>query len=79
VKEAVIDASGACKLNGNDLNIDVLKASSSGASNIRVNVLKEISADASGGSTLYYKGSATVKNINATAGASIKNRSGNDD
>ncbi|MEJ7684317.1 MAG: DUF2807 domain-containing protein [Segetibacter sp.] len=59
--------------------IDKCKASSSGASNIRVTVNGELNADASGGSTIYYKGAGVGKVLNTSAGASIKSRSGNDD
>ena len=79
VKEATIDASGACKVNSYDLVIDRCKASSSGASNIRVTVNGELNADASGGSTIYYKGAGIGKVLNTSGGASIKSRSGNDD
>lgn len=78
-KEASIDGSGASKVSSYDLVIDNCKASTSGASNIRVTVNSEINADASGGSTIWYKGSGVAKMISSSAGASIKNRSGNDD
>ncbi|MDB5246601.1 MAG: hypothetical protein JWQ40_995 [Segetibacter sp.] len=78
-KEGLIDASGAGKVNSYDLVINNCKASSSGASNIRVTVNGELNADASGGSTIYYKGAGVAKVVNSSAGASIKNRSGNDD
>jgi hypothetical protein len=78
-KNALIDASGACKVNSYELSIETCKASSSGASNIRVTVTGELNADASGGSNIYYKGQGIGKSLNASAGASIKNRSGNDD
>jgi hypothetical protein len=78
-KNASIDASGACKINSYELSIENCKASSSGASNIKVTVTGELSADASGGSNIYYKGPGVGKVLNASAGASIKNRSGNDD
>ena len=78
-KNALIEASGACKVNSYELSIDNCKASSSGASNIKVTVTGELNADASGGSNIYYKGQGIAKVMNASAGASIKNRSGNDD
>lgn len=78
-KNALIDASGACKVNSYDLSVETCKASSSGASNIKVTVTGELNADASGGSNIYYRGQGIGKILNATAGASIKNRSGNDD
>ncbi len=79
VSEGNIEASGACKVNSYDLVIDRCKASSSGASNIRVTVNGELNADASGGSTIYYKGAGVGKVLNTSAGASIKSRSGKDD
>ena len=79
VNEGTIDASGACKVNSYDLIFDKCKASSSGASNIRITINGELNADASGGSTIYYKGAGVVKTINTSGGASIKSRSGNDD
>lgn len=79
VSEGNIEASGACKVNSYDLVLDKCKASSSGASNIRVTVNGELNADASGGSTIYYKGAGVGKVLNSSAGASIKSRSGNDD
>lgn len=76
--EGLIEASGACKVNSYDLSIDTCRASSSGASDIRITVNRELNADASGGSAIFYKGAGIGKTLNATAGASIKNRSGNE-
>ena len=78
-KIASIDASGACKVNSYDLSIETCKASSSGASNVKITVTGELNADASGGSNIFYKGPGVGKTLNTTAGASIKNRSTNDD
>lgn len=78
-KDGLIDASGACKVNSYELSIETCKASSSGASNIKVTVTGELNANASGGSNIYYKGQGIGKVLNASAGASIKNRSGADD
>ncbi|MDQ6814142.1 MAG: DUF2807 domain-containing protein, partial [Bacteroidota bacterium] len=78
-KNALIDASGAAKVNSYELSVENCKASSSGASNIKVTVTNELNADATGGSNIYYKGQGIGKVMNASAGASIKNRSGNDD
>jgi hypothetical protein len=78
-KNALIDASGAAKVNSYELSVETCKASSSGASNIKVTVTGELNADATGGSNIYYKGQGIGKALNSSAGASIKNRSGNDD
>lgn len=79
VSEGMIDASGACKVNSYDLVFDKCKASSSGASNIRVTVNGELNADATGGSDIYYKGAGVARSLNTSGGASIKNRSGDND
>lgn len=78
-KAGIIDASGAAKVNSYSLIIDNCKVTSSGAANIRVTVNNELNADASGGSSVYYKGTGVGKVLNTSAGASIKSRSGNDD
>lgn len=78
-KDAAIEASGACKINSYDLSVATCKASSSGASNIKLTITGELNADASGGSNIYYKGPGIGKTLNSSAGASIKSRSGNDD
>jgi hypothetical protein len=77
--ECTIDASGACNVNSYDLVINNCKISSSGASTVRVTVNGELNADATGGSTIYYKGGGVGKTLNTSGGASIKSRSGNDD
>ena len=76
---ASLEASGACKINSYDLKIANCKASSSGASDIKVTVTGELNGDASGGSNIYYKGAGMGKSLNTSGGASIKNRSQNDD
>ena len=78
-KDGLIDASGACKITSYDLVLDRCNVSTSGASSIRVTVNNELNADASGGSTIYYKGAGVVKSVSTSGGGSIKNRSGDDD
>lgn len=73
-----IDASGACSIKGYDLKTQVCKADASGASSIRINVSKELNADASGGSSIYYKGACVIKQSDASGGATIKRIVGND-
>ena len=78
VSEGLIDASGACKVSSYNLVFDTCKISSSGVSDIRITVNNQLNADASGGSTIYYKGAAVSKMLNSSGGASIKYR-GNED
>lgn len=77
--EGLLEASGACKILSYELNFQKLKANATGASQIRTTITKELVADASGGSTIYYKGDGTVGRTNATGGASIQKRSGGND
>lgn len=79
VKDGSIDASGASKLTGYELVVDNLKVTASGASNVRVTAAKELEADASGASTVYYKGAASKSKVMASAGATVKNKGDNDD
>lgn len=72
--EGLVEISGASKLNSYQLFVDRLKAETSGASSVRITVKESIAANASGGSTLYYRGSPTSTSNNASAGASIKQR-----
>ncbi|WP_207496570.1 head GIN domain-containing protein [Aridibaculum aurantiacum] len=71
-RQGNIDAAGASKINSYELQFNTLKASTSGASNMRVTVNKELNADASGGSSILYKGDAMSGRINASAGATIR-------
>lgn len=69
---ANIDASGATKVSSYDLAVNSCKAAASGASSIRITANKELNASASGGANIYYKGTASMVNINSSRGADIK-------
>jgi hypothetical protein len=74
-ENASIDASGAVKVNGFDLEVQNGKLEASGASHITLNVSKELNANASGGSSIQYKGAAVARTLNSSAGASIRKKS----
>ncbi len=74
VKEGTIDGSGASRVNSYDLIYDQLKASTSGASNLKISVRNELTAAASGGSIIYYKGPGVLKSANANSGSVIQNK-----
>ncbi len=71
---AAFDANGACSIHGYDLKTDICKVDASGASNIRITVNKELNAIASGGSTIFYRGTGLIRDISSSGGASIKRR-----
>ena len=70
-----IEAHGACNVKGYDFKTDMCKVDASGASNVRITVNKELNAHASGGSSVYYKGTGLIRNISSSGGASIKSGS----
>jgi hypothetical protein len=74
-ESANVEASGAVRMNGYDLKVDNGKFDISGASHITISVNKELSANASGGSTIQYKGDAVAKSMNANGGATIQRKS----
>jgi hypothetical protein len=69
-----IIASGACNLKAYDLKTIMCKTDASGASHIRITVDKELNANASGGSTIFFKGNGLIRDISASGGASVKRR-----
>jgi hypothetical protein len=72
---ANVSASGATRINAFDLKIDSGKFDVSGASHISISVNKEFNANASGGSTIQYRGDAVARSVNANGGATIQKKS----
>ncbi|NCI49744.1 DUF2807 domain-containing protein [Sediminibacterium roseum] len=70
--EMNIDISGASQVKAYDLATDLCKVDASGASVIRISVNKELSAVASGGSNIKYRGTGLIRDISSSGGASIK-------
>jgi len=66
-----IDASGGSDFKGYDLASDICNVEASGGSDVQVTVNKELSANASGGSDVYYKGTGMIRDLK-TSGSSIK-------
>lgn len=74
-ENASIDASGACDIKAYELKTEYLKVDASGASVVRITNNKELSAEASGGSTIFYKGTGSIRDISTSGGASVKRKS----
>jgi hypothetical protein len=72
---AMLDASGACKISAYELMAQQCKVNASGASNVRISVKEQFNASSSGGATIFYRGNPSVINVNSGAGASVKQRS----
>ena len=66
-----IGASGGSDFKGYDLASDICNVEASGGSDVQVTVNKELSANASGGSDVYYKGTGLIRDLK-TSSSSIK-------
>ena len=72
---AEIHSSGASDVKGYDLTIQTCSVHASGASDIRVTVNKELSADLSGASSVFYKGAAVIKDVRSSGSSTVKKSS----
>jgi len=70
-----INSSGASDVNGYDLVTDICTAKASGASDINITVNKELNANASGASDIYYKGEGTIKESHTGGASTIAKKS----
>lgn len=66
-----VDASGGSDFKGYELATDICNVEASGGSDVHVTVNKELSANASGGSDVFYKGTGLIRDVK-TSGSSIK-------
>ena len=69
---AVIRLSGASDIKGYDLTVESCEAHASGASDIRITVNKELKANATGASSVYYKGEGVISESRASGASTIK-------
>jgi len=69
-----VSASGGSSYNGYQLSTDNCEADASGGSGIYVTANKEMNGRASGGSDIYYKGTATIKTSDASGGSGIRKK-----
>lgn len=74
-KEVSIEASGASAFNAYDFTTSTCKAEASGASTILITVDKELSAEATGASTVSYKGSGSIRHIKTSGASSVSKKS----
>ena len=70
-----IEASGASGFKGFDMVVEYCDAKASGASDIKITVNKELSAEASGASDVNYKGSGLIRDVKTSGSSSISRRS----
>jgi Putative auto-transporter adhesin, head GIN domain len=69
------EASGASDLKGYELQTQNCKAHASGASDLQISVSKELNAQASGSSDIFYKGEPVIKEKRSSGSSSVSKRS----
>ncbi len=74
-EKMMVEASGASTIRAYDLIAEICSTEASGASNLRLTVNKELNAQASGGSTIYFKGNGLIRDFSSSGGATIKRSS----
>ncbi len=72
--QAKIEMSGASDFKGYDFTVNYCKAEVSGAGDVQITVSKELDAQASGASSIKYKGDAIVKRSDSSGASSIKKK-----
>lgn len=74
VQKLDVDASGGSGLAGYGLVVDYASLNASGGCESKLTVNKELRIVASGGSEVYYKGSASVKEIKSSGSSSVTHK-----
>jgi hypothetical protein len=72
---ATIRLSGASDVKGYDLVVETCSAHASGASDVQITVNKELEADCSGASGVYYKGSGVLRESHSSGASNVAHRS----
>ena len=70
-----IQSSGASDVKGYELEADICTAKASGASDINITVNKELNANASGASDIFYKGNGVIKDMHSSGASTIAKKS----
>jgi hypothetical protein len=63
--------SGASEVKGYDLTVDECSVNASGSSDVRVTVNKQLDADASGASSIYFKGDGVLRESRSSGASSV--------
>jgi Putative auto-transporter adhesin, head GIN domain len=74
VKNMNIECSGASDVNSYELAVENCSVKASGASDVNITATKELAANASGASNIYYRGAALLKEKNSTGASTIAKR-----
>ena len=71
---ATIRLSGASEVKGYDLAVETCSAHATGASDVQITVNKELDADCSGASGVYYKGSGVLRESHSSGASSVSHK-----
>jgi len=71
-----VEASGASNFKGYELSSDFCNVNASGASDVKITVNKEFTAEASGASDIRYRGNAEVREIRSSGASSARRKDG---
>lgn len=74
ITNLVIEASGASDFKGYDLETETCEAKASGASDIKISVSKELYAEATGASSINYKGNGVPKEVRSSGASNIRRK-----
>lgn len=74
VTDLTVDGSSGSVLRGYDLTTDNCKVDASSGGGVQVTVNKELSAEASSGGYVNYKGQGVVKNVKTSSGGNVSRR-----
>ena len=72
--QATIDCSGASDVKGFEMVIDKCTAKASGASDINITVNKELNANASGASDIYFRGAAVILSQQSSGASTVSRK-----
>ena len=72
---ATIHSSGASDVKGYELAVEDCSAHASGASDIRITVNKQLDADATGASSIYFKGGGVLRESHSGGASSVGHKS----
>jgi hypothetical protein len=72
---ATIRLSGASEVKGYDLVVETCSAHATGASDVQITVNKELEADCSGASGVYYRGSGVLRESHSSGASNVSHKS----
>jgi hypothetical protein len=69
-----VESRSGSSLNGYDLETDQCNASCSSGGSVQITVKKELSASASSGGQIYYRGSGVIRDVSTSSGGEVSRR-----